>query len=211
MGEWSQYSKSHVANMKHSDFYASEKSVVIDQNIDVKIEFTAANGNKHILKEQVSLLTGEVIDSAVMSYKSLKAYFDEEIKDAKDQGLLLSLHLKATMMKVSDPIIFGHAVEAYFKDVFNKYQSIFEELGIKAKNGLGDVLAKIEQLPKDQKTEILSAINACYENNPPLAMVNSDKGITNLHVPSDVIIDASMLRQFVPQAKCGDRMENYMT
>ncbi len=192
MGEWTADSKSHVAHMLEGDFYGSEKSVVVDKDLDVKIEFTSAEGQKTVLKEKVSLLTGEVIDASVMSCSGLRTFFAKEIADAKENDLLLSLHLKATMMKVSDPIMFGHAVTVYFKDVFEKYATTFNELGVNPNNGLGDVYAKIKKLPDAQRAEIDTALKACIDNGPRLAMVDSDKGITNFHVPSDVIIDASM-------------------
>ncbi|MDQ3190094.1 MAG: NADP-dependent isocitrate dehydrogenase, partial [Bacteroidota bacterium] len=192
MGSWTKDSKTHVAHMQSGDFYGSEKSVVIGKAQDVKIEFIDQNGNIEIFKEKLSLLDAEVIDAAVMSKNALRAFYEKEIEDAKKSGVLLSLHLKATMMKVSDPIMFGHAVTVFFKDVFEKHASIFQTLGIDPNNGLGDVYSKIQSLPEDQKSAIESDIKEVYKKRPELAMVNSDKGITNLHVPSDVIIDASM-------------------
>lgn len=192
MGEWKPDSKTHVAHMSEGDFYGSEKSVIIDKATAVKIEFEGADGTKTVLKDNLKLQDGEVIDAAVMSKKALRAYLEQEIADAKAQKILLSLHLKATMMKVSDPIMFGHAVTVYFKDVFEKHAETFASLGIDPNNGLGDVYNKIQSLPADKKAEIEADIQAVYESQPALAMVNSDKGITNLHVPSDVIIDASM-------------------
>ena len=192
MGEWSPDSKSHVAHMKQGDFYGSEKSVVVDQDTDFKIEFTSTDGKTRVLKDKTPLTAGEVIDAAVMSNSALVKFFEDEIRDAKANDVLLSLHLKATMMKVSDPIMFGEAVKVYFKTVFEKYASTFDELGIDARNGLGDVYAKIKKLPEAQRSEIEADLTACYKSGPRLAMVDSDKGITNLHVPSDVIIDASM-------------------
>ncbi len=192
MGAWSKDSKSHVAHMSEGDFYGSEKSVVIETAGDVKIQLTANNGQTTVLKENIKLQVGEVIDAAVMSRKALRTFYAEQVEDAKSSGVLLSLHLKATMMKVSDPIMFGHAVTVYYQDVFEKYGALFEELGVDASNGLGDVYAKIATLPEAQRQQIEADILAVYEHNPPLAMVDSDKGITNLHVPSDVIIDASM-------------------
>lgn len=192
MGEWSKDSKSHVAHMSDGDFYGSEKSVVIETAGDVKIELTDENGVTTVLKEKTTLQVGELIDAAVMSRKALREFFAAEIKDANNSGVLLSLHLKATMMKVSDPIMFGHAVTVYFKDVFEKHAALFEKIGVDASNGLGDVYAKIASLPDAQRAEIEADILAVYKTNPALAMVDSDKGITNLHVPSDVIIDASM-------------------
>jgi len=192
MGAWSADSKSNIVSMKDGDFFGNEQSTTITKTGGVKIEFTADNGDVSVLKEKVALLEGEIIDASVMRKEALRSFLEEAINKAKEEDVLLSVHLKATMMKVSDPIIFGQVVEVYFKEVFEKYGSVFQELGISANNGLGDVYAKIEKLPLTQKEEIEAAINACYDKRPALAMVNSDKGITNLHVPSDVIIDASM-------------------
>lgn len=192
MGEWSKDSVTHVAHMTDSDFYGSEKSAVIPKADDVRIELVKADGSIEVLKQSTALQANEVIDSAVMSSKSLREFYEAEMQDAKARGIMLSLHLKATMMKVSDPVMFGHAVTVYFKDVFEKYAGLFAELGVDATNGLGDIYAKIEGLPAAQKEEIEAAILAVYETRPNLAMVDSDRGITNLHVPSDVIIDASM-------------------
>ncbi|GAA4432317.1 NADP-dependent isocitrate dehydrogenase [Pontibacter saemangeumensis] len=192
MGDWTADSKTHVAHMREGDFYGSEKSVVVEKAGDVKIEFVAADGTTKTLKEKTSLKEGEVIDAAVMSRKALRSFLEKEIKDAKEKDVLLSLHLKATMMKVSDPIMFGHAVTVFFKDVFDKHAATFEEIGVDPKNGLGDVYAKIKNLPEEKRAEIEADLKAASQKGPALAMVNSDKGITNLHVPSDVIIDASM-------------------
>ncbi len=192
MGEWSADSKSHVASMSDGDFYANEQSAVIDTADDVKIEWVGHDGSSQILKEKTPVLAGEVIDATFMSSKKLRAFFETQIDEAKAQDVLLSLHMKATMMKVSDPIIFGHAVSVYFKDVFDKHASVFEKLAIDTRNGFGDVLAKIASLPDAQREEIENDIQAVYQSRPELAMVDSDKGITNLHVPSDVIVDASM-------------------
>ena len=192
MGAWSADSKSHVASMSGNDFYGSEKSVTVESATDVKIEFVGEDGSSKVLKASTPLEAGEIIDASVMSVSALKSFIAEQIADAKEQGILFSLHMKATMMKVSDPKIFGAVVEVFYKDVFEKYADTFAELGVDANNGLGDVYAKISSLPADQKAEIESAIEAVYADAPDLAMVNSDKGITNLHVPSDVIIDASM-------------------
>lgn len=192
MGEWSSDSNSHVAHMSDGDFYSSEKSVVVSDATDVKIVLSGKDGSTKVLKEKTSLQKDEVIDASVMSKKALRSFFEKEIEAAKSQNVLLSLHLKATMMKVSDPIMFGHAVTVFYKDVFEKYAELFTEIGVDAKNGLGDVYAKIESLPVDKQEEIKKAIDAVYPTRPAMAMVNSDKGITNLHVPSDVIIDASM-------------------
>ncbi|MDQ6989458.1 MAG: NADP-dependent isocitrate dehydrogenase [Mariprofundaceae bacterium] len=192
MGAWSSDSLSHVASMEDGDFYGSELSVVMQQARDVCIELTSSDGQVIVLKDKVSLLQGEVMDAAVMSCQALRAFFTAQIEDAKAQDVLLSLHLKATMMKVSDPIMFGHAVTVYFKDVFEKHAEVFAELGVDARNGLGDVYAKISALDAAQRQAIEADIQAVYVKQPALAMVDSDKGITNLHVPSDVIIDASM-------------------
>ncbi len=192
MGAWSADSKSHVAHMSDGDFYSSEQSAVLEQASDVKIEFTDQDGQVTVLKDKAPLLAGEVIDAAVMSRNALRAFYEQQIKDAKDKGVLLSLHLKATMMKVSDPIMFGHAVKVYYQDVFAKHAKVFAGLGVDPNNGLGDVYAKIGGLPEAQRAEIEADIQAVYKEHPELAMVDSDKGITNLHVPSNVIIDASM-------------------
>ncbi|WP_038248212.1 NADP-dependent isocitrate dehydrogenase [Ghiorsea bivora] len=192
MGEWSSDSKTHVAHMNDGDFYGSEQSVVMNKADTLSIVLTTADGKETVLKDGLSVLSGEVVDAAVMSKSALRDFYAEQLEDAKDKGVLLSLHLKATMMKVSDPIMFGHAVEVYFKDVFAKYADTFEKLGVDTKNGLGDVYAKIADLPDAERETIEADIQAVYALNPDLAMVDSDKGITNLHVPSDVIIDASM-------------------
>ena len=192
MGEWKSDSKSHVSTMSSGDFRANEKSVTISEATDVKIQFEGADNYVNVLKESTPLLAGEIIDASVLSKNALIAFLDEQIQDAKASGVLFSLHMKATMMKVSDPIIFGHGVKIFFKDLFQKHATTFEEIGVNVRNGFGDLIAKIENLPADKKAEIEADIKACYENGPDLAMVNSDKGITNLHVPSDVIIDASM-------------------
>ena len=192
MGEWSTDSRSHVASMSDGDFYSSEQSVVLAADDDVKITLHIDAGEAVVLKESTPVLAGEVIDSSVMNRKALCAFFEEAAQDAKAQDVLLSLHLKATMMKVSDPIMFGHAVNVYYKDVFEKHAATFEKIGVDTRNGLGDVYAKIADLPADQRAEIEADIQAVYQTRPELAMVDSDNGITNLHVPSDVIIDASM-------------------
>ncbi|MGC6444159.1 MAG: NADP-dependent isocitrate dehydrogenase [Rubripirellula sp.] len=192
MGAWSSDSKSHVASMTEGDFYGSEQSHVMESADSVRIEHVNAEGEVTILKEGLDLLEGEVIDSSRMSCKALRAFFEREIEDARDQSMLLSLHMKATMMKVSDPIIFGHAVSAYYASVFEKYGDVLNSLGVDVSNGIGDLYAKINQLPEDQQEAIRAEIDSIYAAGPPLAMVDSDKGITNLHVPSDIIIDASM-------------------
>jgi len=192
MGAWSSDSKSHVASMPDGDFYSSEKSSLIDKAGDLKIEFVSDDGNTIVLKDKTSVMAGEIIDASVMSANALADFFETAMQDAKKEDILLSLHMKATMMKVSDPIIFGHAVSVYYKDVFEKHAAIFKELGVEPRNGFGDVLTKIASLEDSQRKEIEADIDAVYASRPALAMVNSDKGITNLHVPSDVIIDASM-------------------
>jgi isocitrate dehydrogenase len=190
MGAWSANSKTKVASMESGDFYGSEKSVTLSDATDVKIEFVAKDGSTTVLKASTPLKSGEIIDSSVLHLNSLKAFVTKTIKEAKEQNVLLSVHLKATMMKVSDPIIFGAIVEVYFASVFEKYATLFTELGVDTRNGLGDVYAKIAG--NSLESEIKAAINQAIENGPALAMVNSDKGITNLQVPSDVIVDASM-------------------
>ncbi|MGB8699268.1 MAG: NADP-dependent isocitrate dehydrogenase, partial [Thermosynechococcaceae cyanobacterium] len=192
VGAWTADSKSHVAHMDHGDFYGTEQSVVIEQAGAVKIELVAADGSTTVLKPHIPVLAGEVIDAAVMSIQALRTFYETAINAAQTENILLSLHVKATMMKVSDPILFGHAVTLYYKDVFAKYADTFAQLGINPNNGIGDVYAKIQTLPDDQRATIEADLQATYATRPPLAMVNSDKGITNLHVPSDVIIDASM-------------------
>ncbi|MAD43988.1 MAG: isocitrate dehydrogenase (NADP(+)) [Oceanospirillaceae bacterium] len=192
MGEWSKDSKTHVAHMEAGDFYGSEKSLTVNEDSDVRIEFVADDGTVSVLKEKTALRAGEVIDASVMSCSALEAFYAKEIAAAKEEGVLLSLHLKATMMKVSDPVIFGHAVKVFFKDLFTKYAETFEKLGVNVNNGFGDVLAKIKTLPDAEREAIEADIKAAYDNGPELAMVDSDKGITNLNVPNDVIVDASM-------------------
>lgn len=192
MGEWSKNSKSAVAHMDHGDFYGSEKSMTLNTVQTVNIEFTDAQGNTKALKEGLKLLEGEVIDTSVLDVKALREFLAKAISEAKEKDILLSVHLKATMMKVSDPIIFGHAVTVFFAPVFEKYAETFERLGVDVNNGFADVYAKIETLPADERAAIEADIAACYAERPALAMVNSDKGITNLHVPNDVIVDASM-------------------
>ncbi|OEF08291.1 NADP-dependent isocitrate dehydrogenase [Vibrio genomosp. F10] len=192
MGSWSPDSQSHVSSMSEKDFFGSEKSVTVSGDTEVKIEFVAQDGSVKVLKKPFAILNKEIIDCSVLNKAALVDFFAKEIADAKKQDVLLSLHLKATMMKVSDPIIFGHAVKVYYKDVFDKYGETFEQLGVDVNNGLGDVYSKIASLPQAQREEIEAAILAVYETQPALAMVDSDRGITNLHVPSDVIVDASM-------------------
>lgn len=192
MGKWSQASRTHVAHMWDKDFYHNEQSVVVEKAGDVRIELVKEDGSIQVLKEKTSLLDGEVIDGMFMSVKELRQFFEEEMEGAKRANILFSLHVKATMMKVSHPIVFGHAVTVYFKDVFEKHAETFEKLGVNPNNGLSNVHQKIQELPFSKRSEIEDDIRACYENRPELAMVDSDKGISNLHVPSDVIVDASM-------------------
>ncbi len=192
MGAWSSDSKSHVASMSAGDFYGSEKSVTVSEATTVKIEFVDGDGNATVLKDKTPLLAGEIIDASVMNVRSLRKFFEDQIADAKATGVLLSLHLKATMMKVSDPIMFGHAVTVFYREVFEKHAAIIKELGVNVNNGLGDLYAKIQKLPEPQRAAIEADIKAVYATRPALAMVDSDKGITNLHVPNDIIVDASM-------------------
>ncbi|WNC70589.1 NADP-dependent isocitrate dehydrogenase [Thalassotalea psychrophila] len=192
MGAWAKDSKSHVSHMSGGDFYGSEQSVTIAEATDVKIEFTATDGSVNVLKASTPLLAGEIIDSSVMNSKALQAFLAEQIADAKAQGVLFSLHMKATMMKVSDPIIFGQCVSVFYKAVFDKHATVFADLGVDVNNGIGDVYAKIGSLDESLQAEIKADLDAVYVDAPAMAMVDSDKGITNLHVPSDVIIDASM-------------------
>jgi isocitrate dehydrogenase len=205
MGAWAKDSKTHVSTMTSGDFKANEKSVTVEKPTSVKIEFEAENGTKTILKEKTALLKGEIIDATVLSKSKLIAFLYEQIADAKKQGVLFSIHMKATMMKVSDPIIFGHAVNAFFNDVFEKHSAQLEKLGVNVRNGFGDLVAKVDALPANEKATILADINACFDNQPAIAMVDSDKGITNLHVPSDVIIDASMPAMIRTSGKMWDK------
>jgi isocitrate dehydrogenase len=192
VGAWTTDSKSHVAHMDSGDFYGSEQSKVVPEAGMVKIELVTADGAVTVLKEQTAVTAGEIIDATVMNIAALRAFYEKEIQAAKDEDILLSLHVKATMMKVSDPILFGHAVTVYYQEVFSKYADTFAKLGVNPKNGMGDLYAKIQSLPVAEREAIEADIQATYTKQPRLAMVNSDKGITNLHVPSDVIIDASM-------------------
>ena len=192
MGAWSATSKTHVAHMSGGDFFGSEQSATLASATNVRIDYTDADGKVTVLKENIPLLAGEVIDASIMSKNALREFLAVEINDAREQGVLLSLHLKATMMKVSDPIIFGHAVTVFYEEVFSKYGVVFSKLGIDPNNGIGDVYSKIQSLPAAERAAIEADITACYSRRPELAMVDSDRGITNLHVPSDVIVDASM-------------------
>ena len=192
MGEWKTTSKSHVAHMQTGDFYGSEKSFTCKDKTTVKVELYTKDGSVKTLKESIALQKGEIIDAANMSSKKLKEFYEEQLIDAKNQDVLFSLHLKATMMKVSDPIMFGIAVKVYYKELFEKYGELLDSLGVDVNNGIGDVYAKIASLPADKQAKIKEEIQKIYDKNPALAMVDSTKGITNLHVPSDVIVDASM-------------------
>ena len=192
MGVWSASSKSHVASMTDGDFFGSEQSTCIASATSATITHKDSDGNATVLKQGIALQADEIIDASCMNKNALRKFLAEQIDDAKNQGVLMSLHLKATMMKVSDPIIFGHAVTVYYEEVFAKYADKFTQLGIDANNGVGDVYSKIQNLPENEKAAIEADIQACYANRPAMAMVDSDRGITNLHVPSDVIIDASM-------------------
>jgi len=192
MGAWSPESKTHVAHMTDGDFYGTENSVTVTKPDEVRYEFVAADGPVTVLKKKMALEAGEILDTCVMHVRALRSFYEEQIEDAKRQGVLLSLHLKATMMKVSDPVLFGHAVSVYFKPVFEKHAATFKQLGVNPNLGLGDLYAKIQRLQAEKKAEIEADIQAVYAVRPPLAMVDSDRGITNLHVPSDIIIDASM-------------------
>ena len=206
MGKWSKDSKTNVAHMNGGDFISNEKSAVISDQAagKGKIEFVGSGGNTTLLKDNIAMGAGDLVDATKMSRTALRSFIKDSIGEAKKQGVLLSLHMKATMMKVSDPIIFGHGVTVFFDDVFTKHEKIFNELGVNANNGLGDVYAKIKDLPADQKEEIEADIKTCIEKGPELAMVDSDKGITNLHVPSDIIIDASMAATIRTSGKMWD-------
>ena len=192
MKPWPKDSKTRVAHMNEKDFYGSEKSVTVPAATNVRIEFVGADGSTRVLKEKVALQAGEVIDSSAMNVAALRAFYAETIEEAKSEGVLLSLHLKATMMKVSDPVMFGHCVSVFYKDALEKHADTLKELGVSLSNGLGDVYAKIQKLPEAKRAEIEADIQAVYKKRPELAMVDSSKGITNLHVPNDVIVDASM-------------------
>jgi isocitrate dehydrogenase len=192
MGEWSQASRTHVATMKHGDFYHGEKSMTLDRDRDVKMELVTTSGKTIVLKPKVSLQDGEVIDSMFMSKKALCEFYEEQMEDARKTGVMFSLHVKATMMKVSHPIVFGHAVKVFYKDAFAKHQEELDELGVNVNNGMVDLYNKIESLPGTQRDEIIKDLHDCHEHRPELAMVDSARGISNFHSPSDVIVDASM-------------------
>jgi len=192
LGDWEKNSKTEVVHMTEGDFFSSERSELIKNTDNLKIKMIDENGTSHILKEKIEVKVDDVIDAAKIDIKKLKAFFDSEIQSASKEDVLLSVHLKATMMKVSDPIIFGYAVKSFYSDIFKKYANILDELGVNERNGIGDLYTKINDLPENKKKAIVSDIESLYKERPPLAMVDSDKGITNLHVPSNVIIDASM-------------------
>ncbi|MFT4048117.1 MAG: NADP-dependent isocitrate dehydrogenase, partial [Solimonas sp.] len=192
MAEWSQASRSHVSHMHGGDFYHGEKSMTLDKARDVKMELITKSGKTIVLKPKVSLLDGEVIDSMFMSKKALLEFYEKEIDDAYKTGVMFSLHVKATMMKVSHPIVFGHCVKIFYKDAFAKHGKLFDELGINVNNGMAQLYEKIQQLPESKREEVMRDLHACHEHRPELAMVDSAKGITNFHSPNDVIVDASM-------------------
>ena len=192
MGEWSMASRTHVAHMKHGDFYHGEKSMTMEKDCEVRMELTTKSGKTVVLKPKVSLIAGEIVDSMFMSKKALCEFYEEQMEDARKSGVMFSLHVKATMMKVSHPIVFGHAVKIFYKEAFEKHGKVFEELGINVNNGMVDLEEKIEKLPHSLHDEIVRDLHACHEHRPDLAMVDSAKGITNLHAPNDVIVDASI-------------------
>jgi isocitrate dehydrogenase len=192
MGEWSMASRTHVATMRHGDFYHGEKSMILDRARDVKMELVTNSGETVVLKPKVSLADGDIIDSMFMSVKALREFYEEQMEDARKTGVMFSLHVKATMMKVSHPIVFGHAIKVFYKDAFAKHQKLFDELGVNVNNGLSDLYHKIESLPASQRDEIIDDLHRCHEHRPELAMVDSARGISNFHSPSDVIVDASM-------------------
>jgi len=192
MGEWSMASRTHVAHMKHGDFYHGEKSLTLDRARDVKMELVTKSGKSIVLKPKVSLLDGEIIDSMFMSKKALLAFYEEQMEDARKTGVMFSLHVKATMMKVSHPIVFGHAVRVFYKEAFAKHGALFDELGVNVNNGMVDLYEKLKTLPESKREEVIRDLHACHEHRPELAMVDSAKGISNLHAPNDVIVDASM-------------------
>ncbi|MDP2768562.1 MAG: NADP-dependent isocitrate dehydrogenase, partial [Giesbergeria sp.] len=192
MAEWSQASRSHVSHMHSGDFYHGEKSLTLDTPLDVKMELTTKSGQTIVLKPKVALKAGEIIDSMFMSKKALVEFYEKEIEDAYKTGMMFSLHVKATMMKVSHPIVFGHCVKIFYKDAFAKHGKLFEELGVNVNNGMANLYEKVEALPQSTREEVLRDLHACHEGRPELAMVDSVKGITNFHSPNDIIVDASM-------------------
>ncbi|MEI6599638.1 MAG: NADP-dependent isocitrate dehydrogenase, partial [Comamonadaceae bacterium] len=192
MAEWSQASRSHVSHMHHGDFYHGEKSLTLDKARDVKMELLTKSGKTLVLKPKLSLKDGEIIDSMFMSKKALLEFYEKEIEDAHKTGVMFSLHVKATMMKVSHPIVFGHCVRIFYKDAFEKHAKLFDELGVNVNNGMSNLYDKLESLPQSLREEVISDLHACHEHRPELAMVDSAKGITNFHSPNDIIVDASM-------------------
>jgi isocitrate dehydrogenase len=192
MGEWSQASRTHVSHMHHGDFYHGEKSMTLDKARDVKMDLVTKSGQTIVLKPKVALLAGEIIDSMFMSKKALCKFYEDEMEDARKTGVMFSLHVKATMMKISHPIVFGHAVKIFYKEAFEKHEKLFDELGVNVNNGMSNLYDKIATLPESKRDEIVRDLHACHEHRPELAMVDSAKGITNLHAPNDVIVDASM-------------------
>ncbi|MCE1244879.1 NADP-dependent isocitrate dehydrogenase, partial [Oryzomicrobium sp.] len=192
MGEWKQWSQTHVSHMEHGDFYHGEKSLTLDKARDVKMELTTKSGKTIVLKPKVALQAGEIIDSMFMSKKALCEFYEKELEDCRQAGILFSLHVKATMMKVSHPIVFGHCVKIYYKEAFEKHGKLFDELGINVNNGMANLYEKIDTLPESKRDEIIRDLHACQEHRPRLAMVDSAKGITNFHSPNDIIVDASM-------------------
>ncbi|HMY50744.1 MAG TPA: NADP-dependent isocitrate dehydrogenase, partial [Rhodocyclaceae bacterium] len=192
MGEWKQWSQTHVSHMEHGDFYHGEKSLTLDKARRVRMELIAVGGKTTVLKPEVKLLEGEIIDSMFMSKTALCNFYEQQLEDCRESGILFSLHVKATMMKISHPIVFGHCVKIYYKDAFEKHAKTFEELGINVNNGMVDLYEKIKALPESKRDEIIRDLHACQEHRPRLAMVDSAKGITNFHSPNDVIVDASM-------------------
>jgi isocitrate dehydrogenase len=211
LSAWSPESKAHVAHMSGDDFYGSETSTTMTQAAEVRYEFVAPDGKATVLKQKMPVVPGEILDTAVMHVAALRRFYEEQIEHAKQQGLLLSLQLKCTMMKVSDPVMFGHAVSVYFRDVFEKHTATFKKLGVNPNNGLGDLYKKIESLPAEEKARIEADIKATYATRPPLAMVDSDRGITNLHVPSDVISTRRCPSWCARAAACGARTASCTT
>ncbi|MFZ2852939.1 MAG: NADP-dependent isocitrate dehydrogenase, partial [Rhodocyclaceae bacterium] len=192
MGEWKQWSQSHVSHMHHGDFYHGEKSMTLDKARDVKMELVTKSGKTIVLKPKTSLLSGEIIDSMFMSKKALCEFYEKELEDCRESGILFSLHVKATMMKVSHPIVFGHCVKIYYKDAFEKHAKLFDEIGVNVNNGMANLYDKLATLPESKRDEVIRDLHACQEHRPRLAMVDSAKGITNFHSPNDIIVDASM-------------------
>ena len=211
MGEWKQWSQTHVSHMHSGDFYDGEQSMTLDKARTVRMELLLEDGTTKVLKPKIALLDKEVIDLMFMSKKALLEFYEREMEDCREAGILFSLHVKATMMKVSHPIVFGHAVRIYYKDAFQKHGALFDELGINVNNGMASLYEKITELPASLREEIERDLHACQVHRPRLAMVDSSKGITNFHSPSDVIVDASMPAMIRTAVKCGALMVNYMT